>query len=857
MYHDRPLQSYIYEFAPAVWLERTLSYSSRSLSLVLLGSLTIIVGLLTVASLGLAAQWGWVEYVTDLYELSGFLVAWRPALVTVGWWLFALTAALFALHAFTNAYLFRGLAVMADEGDGSQIDNRVTFEVADCLLEEERWRRSVSVDMTRAFLESQYGRETMLRLGITDAQTNGFLSRKQSPLPLDVLERHTNDEPIVTMPIIAHVLINQDQAFREFLFKHSVQAPEFYGAVRWMARTRRMKKRRQQWWTRERLGRISGLGRSLAYGNVYTLERFSKPIGADSVFAGFSLTSDYAHDTLRELEQALLKAQDANALLIGEEGVGKIDIILQLEQDIRHENVLPQLKDKQLYLLDTNAIITASSGKDSFEKLFNKILVEATQAGNIIMVIENLPSLLQSVKAYGSDAADILAQFLSSPVIQVIGTTTPASYHRSLESDPQLGRRFERIFVEDTGDESTIQVLEDIARRQEGRAIVTYDAIEAIATGAKRYLVDPVLPDSAIDVLLDVLSSGQVSKDGFITREIVEDRLARKTGVSIGQVDEDERGVLTNLEEILHERVIGQDEAISAVSQALRRNRSGIEDPDKPIGSFLFFGPTGVGKTETTKALAATYFGGEQHIERLDMSEFSSAGSVDRLIGDSQEAGVLANMVREHPYGVLLLDEFEKADESVHDLFLQTLDEGHFTDGRGRTVNVRNMIIIATSNAGADLIYKHVSDGTDITEKKNAIIEKILSRHTFKPELVNRFDAVVLFHPLSESQIREVALLQLDALKERIYEQGYELSLGEGIIDYLIQYGYDPKFGARSMSRVIQDKVESAVASKIIEGKLQTGDTIELRRADIENAGTGKDVGQEKPRQVPVAPQGN
>jgi len=288
-----------------------------------------------------------------------------------------------------------------------------------------------------------------------------------------------------------------------------------------------------------------------------------------------------------------------------------------------------------------------------------------------------------------------------------------------------------------------------------------------------------------------------------------------------------------HLEDKLHQQVIGQEAALSAIARTMRRARAGIQSAEKPIGSFLFLGPTGVGKTETAKALANIFFGGEGNMQRIDMSEFSGDDALEKLIGDGETGGTLPTMLREHPYSVILLDEFEKARQPVHDIFLQVLDEGMFTDSRGTKVNARNTIIIATSNAGSKLILRTVQQRGELATLAQEIIDSIIKEGIYRPELINRFDSTIIFEPLNVAQQTEVASLMLGGLYERVKDKGYEVSVGADLLDVLVEKGYSPEFGARPMQRVLQDVVEEKIAQKIISGEVHKGDTIKLSRADF------------------------
>ena len=382
---------------------------------------------------------------------------------------------------------------------------------------------------------------------------------------------------------------------------------------------------------------------------------------------------------------------------------------------------------------------------------------------------------------------------------------------------------------------ATIRVLERIALTHEPRYQIFfhYSAVRAIARAADRYIVEGVLPDKAIELLVDVASKAAQSGHSEISEAFVYQVVSEQTGIPAGPIAAEERDRLLNLEDQLHQLVVGQDAAITAIARTMRRARSGIQDSEKPIGSFLFLGPTGVGKTETAKALATVFFGGEHELQRLDMSEYSGEAAVAQLIGTAEAPGVLPSMLREHPYCVLLLDEFEKASQPVHDVFLQILDEGRFTDARGVRVNARNTIIIATSNAGSQLILRTVQQRKELDHLTGYIIDHIVTEGILRPELINRFDSTIVFEPLDIEAQTEVASLMLRQLYARIRDRGYELRVADALLDVLVQQGYDPEYGARPMRRILQDVIEEKVAQRIISGRLQKGDTITLTTADF------------------------
>jgi ATP-dependent Clp protease ATP-binding subunit ClpA len=383
-----------------------------------------------------------------------------------------------------------------------------------------------------------------------------------------------------------------------------------------------------------------------------------------------------------------------------------------------------------------------------------------------------------------------------------------------------------------------ISLLEDGALMLERKhgVFFTYPAIVEILRSAENYITEGVMPDKATDLLMEIPSFMNQKGVVLIDKAAVLDFVHFKTKIPVGEIGAEEKSKLENLETELHKRIVGQNDAVVAVANAMRRARAGVRDPKKPIGSFLFLGPTGVGKTETAKALAAVYFDSEEKMARLDMSEYQGTDALQRLIGsfESGKPGTLSMLVKNFPYGVLLLDEFEKTNPEVQNLFLQVLDEGFFSDMGGHKVNVKNIIFIATSNAGSDLMYESIAHGESIQALKQVIVDSIIKKGTLKPELLNRFDGVILFNPLERKDITEVARIMAQALKKRLREeQSIDLVVNEPLIEALVKEGLDPLFGGRPMARAVKEKIEKRIAEKIINGTIGTGATVELTEEEL------------------------
>lgn len=726
---------------------------------------------------------------------------------------------------FYNSIYFRGLSTVHGEDftDGSGI----TMEVAQICSQNQD-------DLTKGFLISSYGTEIMIRSGVDIDALQTFL---ESPRPrISIQSIQLSDDTFFTLEDVGLYLLEVDSGFKKFLFTEGVTPPLFAGANEWVWRVRALYKRNQRWWSRDALGTIRGIGREFSYGSAYTLKRFQRDINTTSAFSVFLSDTAYANEVIEKIEMTLTRNKSSNVILIGEPGVGKMDILIELGRRMREGHSIASLTAKRLVVLDTDVFVATYSSKTEFEPAFLSLMSQTERAGNIIVVIENFSAFIKSVASLDVDASELLGRFLTSSEVQIVATVDPQNYHASLEQNQQLLQYFEPVLIGVPGVESSVRVLEEASWIQEHTHNIyfTYPALVRIVESADQYITEGVMPDKAVSLLVEIASRAGQENIGIVSREFVDTSVSEKTGIPSGPVTNDEREKLLHLEDVLHRRVIGQDRAIEVIASTMRRSRAGIQSKEKPIGAFLFLGSTGVGKTETAKALAHTFFGSEETMVRFDMSEFSGEEGLTHLLGADGSVGVLSSALREHPYCVLLLDEFEKSSEAVRDLFLQIFDEGIFTDARGTKVNARNTIIIATSNAGSDLIWKYIQEGKHPDDEKEVIINAIIERRIYKPELLNRFDAVVLFEVLTESEQQTIARLMLSELQERIRKQGYELEIDDVLLEVLMKEGYSPEFGARPMRRAIQDIVEEKVALKILEGGLTPGDIIHFEKQDFE-----------------------
>lgn len=800
------LDSHVTKFKPAVTLEKFLSRSTQSVLRVI-----FFFGMLTFLLLSFIG--------VSLFPAINSNLWWGVGLIFLALWLDQVLT-----YGYHNSWYFRGLTSLIEEDPNPNTE--VTYEVARVVLRNKD-------DVTRAFCESQIGQSILIRSRILPDTIGEFLTAPRRTISTSMIP--VPEGSIYSLVDLGTYLLSHDSEFKKMFSDSGLNEEHFLSSLRWIVGTTHKQKRRERWWSKENLSKVTGLGREWSYGTAFTLERYSRSILTSAVFSTISSDPAFAAETVDRIESSLAKTKGANVLLIGESGVGKMDLVLEVSKRMKLGKALHAIAGKQIYVLDTARLFASHHTKQDLETTLLNLFDEAYAAGHNIIVIENISTVIKEAEQAGVFLPELLDQYLATAELQIIATDTPGAYHQILEPIGSFTRRFTEILLETANLAATTRVLEGVALATEANqnVVFTYEGLDAVTTAADRYLVDGVMPDKAISLLVDVAGAANQQKQILVTADFVYEVVSEKTNVPAGPIKEEERDTLLHLEDKLHKQVVGQAPAIQAIARTMRRARAGIQATDKPIGSFLFLGPTGVGKTETAKALASVFFGGPEKMQRVDMSEYSDADSLRRLIGDSTESGALSDMLREHPYSVLLLDEFEKANTSVHDLFLQILDEGIFTDGRGAKVNARNTIIIATSNAGAELILRTVQQRQELAHLETEIVNHIIERGIFKPELINRFDSAIIFEPLTKTEQGSVASLMLRDLYERIKGRGYELQVDKELMDVLVEKGYNPEFGARPMQRVMQDLIEEKVAQRIIEGSIEKGDTITLTRADF------------------------
>ena len=548
-------------------------------------------------------------------------------------------------------------------------------------------------------------------------------------------------------------------------------------------------------------------------------------------------------EEIRRSVQILSRRSKNNPVLIGEPGVGKTAVAEGIAAYIAGSDAPDSMAGKRLVALDLPALLAGTKYRGDFEERVKAVLKDVKKAGDVILFIDEMHTMIGAGSAEGAiDAANILKPALGRGEVQIIGATTPEEYRRHIEKDAALERRFQPVKIAEPSRGDSLKMLGAVRQSLEKHHGVKISdaALTAAVDLSARYINDRFLPDKAIDLADEAAAHIRVSGGGLVTAEDIAGIVSMWTGIPVANLSADETKRLCNMESILHRRVIGQNEAVTAVSRAIRRGRVGLSDPDRPIGSFLFLGPTGVGKTELCRALAEAVFGESEAMIRLDMSEYMEKHAVSKLIGSPpgyvgyEDGGQLTERVRRKPWSVVLFDEIEKAHEDVWSILLQIMDDGRLTDSAGRVVSFRNTIIVMTSNVGAKSISDgrprmgFTPDGGDEAQLMRARINEEL-RRTFKPEFLNRIDETIVFRRLSRAEIRSIAERMLLTVAERFKALGMTLSVPDQVVDFLAERGYDEKYGARPLRRAIRSMIEDKAAELMLTDSLGRGDTVQAR----------------------------
>lgn len=631
-----------------------------------------------------------------------------------------------------------------------------------------------------------------------------------------------------------------------------------------------------------------------------TLDQFSRDMTMDARMGNLDPVIGREKEIERVL-QILSRRMKNNPCMVGEPGVGKTAVAEGIAYLIAAGDVPDTVRDKRLLSLDLSSMVAGSKYRGEFEERIKKVIAEVKNAGNVILFVDELHTIIGAGGAEGAiDASNILKPSLSRGEIQMIGATTRAEYRKYIEKDAALERRFQPVYVEEPTNEETVEILKGLrpAYEEHHHVEISDQALETAVSLSVRYISDRFLPDKAIDLMdeacsrkrlgfgkkakktlpleleiqalsddlenlleaggideaaellkkqrkleakLDKMKQNKNAKNVVVDAEDIADVVSVWTKIPVNKLTEQESKRLERLEEELHKRVVGQNEAVDAVAKAIKRSRVGLKDPKRPVGSFLFLGPTGVGKTELSKALAEAVFGSEDALIRVDMSEYMEKHSVSKLIGSPpgyvgfEEGGQLSEKVRSNPYSVILFDEIEKAHSDVFNILLQVLDDGHITDSQGRKVDFKNTIIIMTSNTGAQRIIDPKKLGfvtasnadTEHEDMKKNVMDEV--KQNFKPEFLNRIDDIIVFRALTEDDVRNISNLLLKELKQRVASQmEIQLKFGDAVKKLIFEKGYDKKYGARPLKRAIQTNIEDELAEAVLKGEIKRGDIVQV-----------------------------
>ncbi len=690
------------------------------------------------------------------------------------------------------------------------------------------------IDVTRALFETKIGLKILMRSGISFENCQNFIYSERSTIMASSLNFESDS---VNLSSYVGALYDADKSLQSFLSRNSINREEFWGTADWIKNMAERKRHKERFWSRKNLGAIPSIGTSWSYGVAADLGKYGIPFENAVDLSLFDTESGYRDKEVSSLERILERMEEANAIIIDDDEKVARDITGRFLKRIKLGISPPSLEHKSIIELDTNTLIASYKNKNELEAELLKILNQSISAGNVILYIKDLAGFLSSAKNIGTNLSSILSPYLSSRNLQIITTATNADFHFFIETSPALLEKFERIIPDSAGVEASVSFLLEQVPSIEGQYgfIFSYPSILTLAKSADQFVTYGEMPGKALDMLIEIAPWAAERKINILKENDVSIFVSEKTGITTGIIKEKEAEKIEHLEELLHKRIIGQNEAVSGIASAIRRARSEISNPKRPLSSFLFIGPTGVGKTEVSKALAESFFGDEKKMIRFDMTEYNGPEALPQLIGDfaMNKSGLLASKIRDNPYGVLLLDEFEKASSDVLDLFLQILDEGIFTDALGHQVNCRNLIIIATSNAGSGLIWETIRAGKNLAGSKDAIVNSIIKDKIFRPELLNRFDGVIFFHPLLNKELESIARLGLEKLARRLRDKNIEFVINEDIIKFLVEKGSDPQFGGRSINRAIQNDIEDLIARKIVSGQAKPGSKIEISKNEL------------------------
>jgi ATP-dependent Clp protease ATP-binding subunit ClpC len=646
---------------------------------------------------------------------------------------------------------------------------------------------------------------------------------------LKTAQRKGNE--IITKEDLLIALANKNPTFKKFLIDFQLRAEDIENLTDWSRFLQRRIEERKQWWQYGNLIKNGSLAKEWTAGFTVTLDKFSSNWSETLKNQGFPKIIGHPQE-LAQLERILSsREENSNVLLIGDTGTGRKSIIQNFAIRSALGQSLPEINYKVVKELNLSTLLAQLQDENQIEVVLNKIFEEVLMAGNIILVIDQFHNFVGEDQKSGTfDLSSILAPYLRFPQFQLIAITDIANFHKTIESNSALLSLFGSVEVAEISQKEILMLLENksLVTEFQDKIFVSYPALRDIINYADRYFPNLSSPEKELNILNEAIIYALSIKKKALLPYHVAYIISAKTQIPVGEMEEKEKATLLNLEDLIHKKIINQEDAVKEVAGALRRARSEITIRKGPMGCFLFLGPTGVGKTETAKALAEIYFGSVAKMIRLDMSEFQTVEDIPRLIGSLQEEGLLTARVRDNPFSLILFDEIEKANPKILNLLLQVLDEGFLTDGLGRKTHFKDSIIVATSNAGYKIILNAIEKQEPWSGVKKKILDYVFENDVFRPEFINRFDSVVVFKSLTHENLLAIAELMLVKLRQNLLQKDIELIITQELKEKLVELGYNPIFGAREMTRVIQERVENVLANAILSNKIKRGNRVKI-----------------------------
>lgn len=704
---------------------------------------------------------------------------------------------------------------MLSEGFLANPFNRLDFESQNVLA---KFKTENLAGLMTAFSQVDETKLILLRLGLSEGHFESLQNQPLTEAALGQLLVAQPDKKIISIYQFLDIIFSLP-ALQQLLAASELDEATLKQVLSFYDSQHQLRYQQKAFWL-NRTARTGGIGKDWAVSYTQITDSLTSSV-PPSVRQRSLVWPLFGRQKLADqIAQSLSKGAGQNLLLVGQPGSGKQEIFLNFAAQVIGYQTKTALDGSTVRLLDVQRLLAQASSPAALQPLLGALFAELSRAGNVILFIDSIDQLLSSSKLGEADAANVLAAHLGNEKVHIIGAITPENYVTIVKPNSSLSEQFSVLEIPAPAEADLLPILLSHLNALENRygVFFTVEALVELTKLAARYVKDQVSPARELDLLETIAAANHAHAKIIVLREDVQMAIEQKAQVPL-QVKGTEQKTLLNLEAELHQRVIGQNRAIKLVSDALLRARAGLSTGNRPVGTFLFLGPTGVGKTETAKALAAIYFGSDKKLIRLDMTEYADASGLQKLLGTDQtsDPGALTVAIQDNPSAVVLFDEFEKAAPAVKNVLLQLLDEGRLTTNYGKMLDFTNTIIIATSNAGSDFIKTQIENGTPIEQFEKTLVDKLITDRVFSPELLNRFDGAIVFAPLSQAEITQVVGLQIALLQKQVKkDKGIDLQIAPAVLEQLARKGYDPVFGARALERVIKNDLETAIARQII-----------------------------------------